>query len=85
MVEGVVRVNVGMSEDGGRAGSGRGSADDDFGFARLRDAGIDDGEVKVLPFLEKRNRLSPQNAAGLPSRSYWAWGAEKIVRSEVPS
>ena len=50
MVEGVVRVNVGMSEDGGRAGSGGCSANDNFGFARLRNAGIDDGEVKVLPF-----------------------------------
>ena len=50
MVEGVAGVNVGMSENGGRAGGGGGSADDDFGFTGLRDAGIDDGEVKVLPF-----------------------------------
>jgi len=83
MVEGVVRVNVGMSENGGRGGSGRCSADDDFGFARLRNAGIDDGEVKVLPFREAEP-LSPQNVADLPSRSYPAWGAEKIVRSELP-
>ena len=50
MVEGVVRVDVGMSENGGGGGSEGSSTNDDFGFARLRDVGIDDGEVKVLPF-----------------------------------
>lgn len=50
MVEGVVRVDFGMSEDGGGGGGGRNSADDNFGFAGLGDVGIDDGEVKVFPF-----------------------------------
>ena len=50
MVEGVVGMDVRVSQsDSGSRGCG-GSADDDFGFARLRDVGIDDGEVKVLPF-----------------------------------
>jgi len=50
MVESVVGVDVGVSEnDGGSRGCG-GPTDDDFGFAGLRDVGIDDGEVKVLPF-----------------------------------
>ena len=50
MVEGVVRVDVGMSENGGGGGSEGSSTNDNFGFARLRNAGIDDGELKVLPF-----------------------------------
>ena len=50
MVEGVVGVNVGVSENAGGSSGCGGSTDDDFGFARLRDVGIDDGEVEVLPF-----------------------------------
>ena len=50
MVESVVGVEIGVSEDGGGRGSEGSSTNDDFGFARLRNAGIDDGEVKVLPF-----------------------------------
>ncbi len=50
MVERVVSMDVRVSENGGACRGCRGSADDDFGFACLRDVRIDDGEVKVLPF-----------------------------------
>ena len=48
LVEGIVRVYVGVGEDGGEGGFYARVADDDFGFARIADGGIYDGQDNVF-------------------------------------